>query len=152
MVREPLTADVPVATSQELLHGALRRSSRRGARVARRRLWWRWTLWAAGRALVWAGPPLLLALAVAWWLWGWPGDSAPQAPAAASRSIDPPSGTASDAMPAASAPANPPTLQLRLDDTQAWQDTPPPPPAPRHQLPSSRAGKPAAPDSLQESP
>lgn len=42
---------LPVPSSEELRQRALQRSSRRGAFVAQRRLWWRWGLWALWRVL-----------------------------------------------------------------------------------------------------
>jgi hypothetical protein len=57
----PLSAEPPVATSQELLRSALQRSGQRNAQVARRRLWLRWGLWATERSLRYLGLPALLA-------------------------------------------------------------------------------------------
>ena len=71
MAKAQAAADGPVATSQELLRSALRQSTRRNARVARRKLWWRWTVWGLGKLGRWLSGPLLLTLGVCWWL-GWP--------------------------------------------------------------------------------
>jgi hypothetical protein len=111
MPRSRAEATATVATSQELLRSALHRSQRRNIWVARRRLWWRWSVYLLGKGLLYLGPPLLVAAAAAWW---WqqsppatgPRPSAPPAvvPASAPAVPVPP-------VPAASAP-----LQLRLDD------------------------------------
>jgi hypothetical protein len=108
-----------VATSQELLRGALHRSQRRNTWVARRRLAWRWTTYLLGRALVYLGPPLMLAAGAAWW-WR------QQLPATASAPRATPMATASAAssahvpdaapMPSSPAVAASAPLQLRLDD------------------------------------
>lgn len=47
----PRTEPFVPPSSEELRQRALARSSRRGAGVARRRLWWRWFLWGLWRAL-----------------------------------------------------------------------------------------------------
>lgn len=59
-------AGTAVPSSETLRRAALRASWVRDQRLARRRLAWRWLLWAGWRI----GLPLLLALAlVAWLLW-----------------------------------------------------------------------------------
>lgn len=104
----------PVATSQELLRSALHRSQRRNTWVARRRLAWRWTVYLAGRGLVYLGPPLLLALAAVWW---WqqaasaPNSPMPVAAPASAPAVQTPVPAATPLPTPASAP-----LQLRLDD------------------------------------
>jgi hypothetical protein len=50
--------------SDALRRAALLASWQRGQRVARRRLWWRWTVWGALRTL-----PLLVLAAIAFWGW-----------------------------------------------------------------------------------
>lgn len=126
-----------VATSQELLRSALRRSQRRNTWVARRRLVWRWSVYLLGRALVYLGPPLAVAsLAVWWWLHRVDTGDAPRpanpavAPAAA------PTPSASAAAPAAplaatEAVAASAPLQLRLDDESLMA----PPPVRHRRLP-----------------
>lgn len=66
MAARPST-DAQVATSQELLRAAMRRSDLRNARVARRRLWLRWVLWGLGRALPYLGVAVLMLGGMALW-------------------------------------------------------------------------------------
>jgi hypothetical protein len=118
MAKAQAAADGPVATSQELLRSALRHSTRRNARVARRKLWWRWTVWGLGKLGRWLSGPLLLTLGVCWWL-GWPpawfGEPVPlssharEAPAAASAA-----GSSAPTDNAGEVPSVQP-LQLRID-------------------------------------
>jgi hypothetical protein len=119
MMSARLSADGPVATSQELLRSALQRSTRRNADVARRRLWLRWTLWGTGRAVRWLSMPALLIGGAALWT-DWPhsqfaesqlppADHHTQSPVAevpASAAMGEPPVSAADAMP---------SLQLRMD-------------------------------------
>lgn len=97
----PRTEPFVPPSSEELRQRALARSSRRGAGVARRRLWWRWFLWGLWRAL--AVLAMLAAVAygllMAWRAW-----------ADEPRSLDP-------ARPVA--PQRIRELPLRLDDTEA---------------------------------
>ncbi|MBQ0957393.1 hypothetical protein KAK06_00350 [Ideonella sp. 4Y11] len=110
-----------VATSQELLRSALRRSQRRNTWVARRRLAWRWSVYLLGKALVYLGPPLLVASLAAWW---WlqrvnTGDvPLPTVPAVAPAPAPAAPPAAAEAV-AASAP-----LQLRLDDESLMAQPP----------------------------
>lgn len=88
-------------SSEELRQRALARSSRRGAGVAQRRLWWRWFLWGLWRAL--AVLALLAAvgygLLMAWRAWaGEPHPGQPPRPVAPQRASD---------------------LPLRLDEAEA---------------------------------
>ncbi|MBQ0944209.1 hypothetical protein KAK07_12765 [Ideonella sp. 4Y16] len=108
-----------VATSQELLRSALQRSQRRNTWVARRRLAWRWSVFLLGKALVYLGPPLLLAsLAAWWWLRAAGADgAAPPARTAVTPAVRPmpAASVAAPAVPVAPPAASAP-LQLRLDD------------------------------------
>lgn len=60
---QPLAAD-------ELRRAALARSTKRGKRVAMRRLAWRWTVWGVGRAWEKAWPVwIALGVALLWFFW-----------------------------------------------------------------------------------
>jgi hypothetical protein len=108
-----LNADASVATSQELLRAAMRRSDRRNAGVARRRLWLRWVLWGLGRAGRYLSVPILMVSGMLVWV-----HHGGQLPL-----LSPPSpGLQAHAHSASAAVAPPPredlappSLQLRLD-------------------------------------
>jgi hypothetical protein len=59
----PEPAVAPVATRQELLQAALRRSAERGRQVTRRRLAWRWALYLLGWLLKGVVVPAVLLVA-----------------------------------------------------------------------------------------
>ena len=112
---EGAAATLPLG-AEELRRLALARSQRRGQQVARRRLAWRWSLWALGRALRLGALPVALlglGLALAWWLMT---DDSAQRPAAA---LSAPAAAEVASATAAAADALPPVapaLPLRLDD------------------------------------
>ena len=112
---EGAAATLPLG-AEELRRLALARSQRRGQQVARRRLAWRWSLWALGRALRLGALPVALlglGLALSWWLMA--EDSAP--PPAAVPSFPAAADAASATAAAADAlPPVAPALPLRLDD------------------------------------
>ncbi len=138
----PEPAVAPVATRQELLQAALRRSAERGRQVGRRRLAWRWVQYLLGWLLkVAVLPAVLLVGALHAWapdqLPGWlnavlplgeRGDVVAPPPAApvasAAMRVSPPSAaSAPSAITSAPAPSGPAdtasaaeqTLRLRLD-------------------------------------
>lgn len=112
----PEPAVAPVATRQELLQAALRRSAERGRQVGRRRLAWRWALFLLGWLLKGIVVPavLLVGALLAWapdQLPGWlhavqPLDerAVPVAPVPAAPMARAPMAGASVAQPAASVP------------------------------------------------
>lgn len=133
MAARPST-DASVATSQELLRSALRRSSQRNAYVARRRLWVRWTLWGLGRAARYLSAPALLAGGVALWVHNggqWPLIT----PSLASLPAQEHTASAASAQTLREDLA-PASLQLRLDAE---------PPLKRH-MPHAQSRKPVAQD------
>lgn len=112
---EGAAATLPLG-AEELRRLALARSQRRGQQVARRRLAWRWSLWALGRALRLGALPVALlglGLALSWWLMTEDSTPHPAAVLSSPMAADAASATAAaaDALPPVA-----PALPLRLDD------------------------------------
>ena len=112
----------PVPDSDSLRRAALQASWQRGRWVARRRLWWRWTVWALLRWVLPAAAVLALmgGLAHGWSLMQGSPAAAASAPVAKA-----PAATPAPALPQAAAAQDPAgSASLRLDWATAARHLP----------------------------